>query len=157
MAPADDAAIRTVLEQTRTIAMIGARNNPGRPSHGGMAFLQSRGYRVLPVNPMVGGGHAILGERIHGSVADVPAPFELVDIFRRADKAGEAVDEAISRRADAGIRAIWMQLGVIDEAAAGRARASGLTVIMDRCPAIEIQRLYGGAPPLASNGSRRTP
>jgi predicted CoA-binding protein len=155
MASTDD-AIRTVLKQTRTIAMIGASNSAGRPSHGVMAFLQSRGYRVLPVNPMVS-GHTILGERVYGSLADVPAPFELVDIFRRADKAGEAVDEAISCRADAGIQAVWLQLGVIDDAAAERARAAGLTVVMDRCPAIEIKRLFGAASPLASNGSHPVP
>ena len=143
----DDETIRTLLERTRTIAMIGASDNPGRPSHGVMAFLQGRGYRVVPVNPTLS-GKTILDEKVYPGLADIAASFEMVDIFSRADKAGEAVDAAISAMSEKGIRAVWMQLGVIDNAAAARARAAGLEVVMDRCPAIEIRRLYGQRSPL---------
>ena len=100
-------------------------------------MLQGRGYRVIPVNPGIDGD--LLGERCYPSVADIPASegVEVVDIFRRADQAGAHVDEAIA----AGVTGVWMQLGVIDPAAAERARAAGLRVVMDRCPAIELPRL----------------
>lgn len=129
-----DDDIRRILGETRTIAMIGASPKPDRPSHRVMKFLLDRGYVVFPVNP---GASEILGRKAYASLADVPQPVDMVDIFRRSEQAGEAVDEAIA----IGAKTVWMQLGVIDEAAAGRARAAGLEAVMDRCPAIEMPRL----------------
>ena len=131
-----DAYLRDILTGVRTIAVVGASPRPHRPSHGIMRYLQRRGYRAIPVNPFAA-GDAILGERCYARLADLPEPIDMVDIFRRSDVAGVAVDEAIA----VGAKAVWLQLGVIDEAAAGRAEASGLKVVMDRCPAIEIPRL----------------
>ena len=131
-----DDFLRGILTSVRTIAVVGASPRPHRPSHGVMRYLQRRGYRVIPVNPFAA-GEAILGERCYPTLADVPAAVDMVDIFRRSEAAGAAVDEAIAK----GARAIWMQLGVIDSAAAARAEANGIKVVMDRCPAIEIPRL----------------
>ncbi|HEY1516921.1 MAG TPA: CoA-binding protein [Solirubrobacteraceae bacterium] len=128
--------IRDVLTETRTWAVIGCSPDPRRDSHRIAQLLQSRGFRVIPVNP-----HAdqVLGERCYASLGEIPADegVEVVDIFRRAAVAGTHVDEAIA----AGARAVWMQLGVIDEAAAQRALDAGLLVVMNRCPAIELPRL----------------
>jgi predicted CoA-binding protein len=135
-----DEEIKALLEETRTIAMIGASDRPSRPSNGVMAMLQSHGYRVLPVNPQITGEH-VHGEFVWRDLTQIGEAIDLVDIFRRPEAAGEAVDQAIA----AGARAVWMQLGVINEAAAARAEAAGLKVVMDRCPAIEIPRL-GVAP-----------
>ncbi len=131
-----DADVRAVLGEHRTWAVVGCSPDPSRDSHRVARFLQSRGYRVIPVRP---GVDEILGERCYPSLADVPASekVEVVDVFRRSDQAGAHVDEAIA----IGARAVWLQLGVIDEAAAERARAAGLRVVMDRCPAIELPRL----------------
>ncbi len=128
--------IRRVLTETRTWAVIGCSPDPGRDSHHVARVLQERGFRVIPVNP---NADQILGERCYPSIAEIPAgeSVDVVDIFRRADQAGAHVDEAIAR----GAGAVWMQLGVIDEAAAGRALEAGLDVVMDRCPAIELPRL----------------
>jgi predicted CoA-binding protein len=101
-----------------------------------MHYLQSQGYRTIPVNP-VAAGQTILGERCHASLAEIAEPVDMVDIFRRSELAGAAVDEAIA----IGARAVWMQLGVIDAGAAARAEAHGIKVVMNRCPAIEIPRL----------------
>ena len=132
---ADD-YLRDILTSARVIAVVGASPRPHRPSHGVMRYLQRQGYRVVPVNPLAA-GQIILGERCYASLGEVPEAVDLVDIFRRSKFAGAAVDDAI--RADA--KVVWMQLGVIDEAAAARAEAKGLKVVMDRCPAIEIPRL----------------
>jgi len=137
-----DEDIRELLEETRTIAMIGASDRPDRPSYGVMAYLQSRGYRVLPVNPQITGEH-VHGEYVFHDLAQIGVPIDIVDIFRRPQAAGEAVDEAIA----SGAKAVWMQLGVINEDASARAEAAGLKVVMDRCPAIEIPRL--GVPRVA--------
>ena len=126
--------IRYALEQTRTWAVVGCSPDPGRDSHRIAALLQRRGFRVIPVNPAA---DEILGERCHASVLDIEEPVDVVDVFRRSSEAGRHVDEAI----EFGAQAVWLQLGVIDEAAAARARAAGLRVIMDRCPAIELPRL----------------
>jgi uncharacterized protein len=134
-----DAEIRDLLTTTRTIAMVGASDRPDRPSHAVMRFLQSHGYRVIPVNPALA-GQTLLGETVVASVADA-GPVDMVDIFRNSEAAGAITDEAIA----AGAKAVWMQLGVINEAAAARARAAGLKVVMNRCPKIEIGRL--GIPP----------
>ena len=135
-----DALIRRVLDETATIAMVGASANWVRPSNFAMKYLQQKHFRVIPVNPG-SAGTKIHGEECYASLADVPGPFEMVDIFRRSEDAGAIVDDAIALKDDKGIRVIWMQLGVIDEDAAGRAEAAGFTVIMDRCPKIEFGRL----------------
>ncbi|MDO7843236.1 CoA-binding protein [Sphingomonas immobilis] len=132
----DDAGIKTLLEETRTIALVGASDRPNRPSYGVMKALQDHGYRVIPVNPQITGEH-IHGEFVFRDLSQLGDPIDLVDIFRNSAAAGEAVDQAIA----AGAKAIWMQLGVINAEAAARAEAAGLKVVMDRCPAIEIPRL----------------
>ena len=135
-----DADIKALLEKARTIALVGASDRPDRPSYRVMATLQQHGYRVIPVNPQITGEH-VHGEFIFRDLAQLGDPIDIVDVFRRSDAAGAVVDEAIA----IGAKAVWMQLGVIDEAAAARAEAAGLQVVMDRCPAIEISRL-GVAP-----------
>lgn len=131
-----DAYLRDILEGVRAIAIVGASPRSSRPSYGVMRFLQRHGYRAIPVNPFAAGGE-ILGERVHATLADIPEPVDMVDIFRRSEAAGAVVDEAIA----AGAKAVWMQLDVRDDAAAARAEARGLRVVMNRCPAIEIPRL----------------
>ena len=131
-----DEDIAELLTNARNIAMIGASDRPDRPSNGVMRFLQDHGYRVFPVNPQITGEH-VHGEFVWRELAQIGEPIDIVDIFRRSDAAGEAVDQAIF----AGAKAVWMQLGVIDEAAAERAEAAGLKVVMDHCIKIEIMRL----------------
>ena len=128
--------IRFALEQTKTWAVVGCSPDPGRDSHRIAALLQRRGFRVIPVNPEA---TEILGERCFASVRDIGEPVDVVDVFRRSSAAGAHVDEAI----EIGARAVWLQLGVIDEAAAERARAAGLRVVMNRCPAIELPKMVG--------------
>lgn len=128
--------IADLLTHTRTIALVGASDRPDRPSHRVMKFLQDHGYRVFPVNPQITGEH-VHGEYVWRELSQIAEPIDLVDIFRRPIAAGEAVDEAIA----VGAKAVWMQLGVINEEAAARAEAAGLKVVMDRCPAIDIPRL----------------
>jgi predicted CoA-binding protein len=137
-----DEDIRTLLGDARTIALVGASDRPSRPSYGVMAYLQNHGYRVIPVNPQITGEH-IHGEFVFRELAQIGEPIDIVDIFRNSAAAGEAVDEAIA----VGAKAVWMQLGVLNEAAAARAEAAGLQVVMNACPAIEIPRL--GLPPIA--------
>ena len=129
--------IREILTETKTIARVGASPKANRPSYEVMAFLQGKGYRVLPVNPAAA-GQTILGETVYGALADLPVPVDMVDIFRKSDAVGAVVDEALAL-ADPP-RAIWMQLDVRDDAAAARAEAMGVRVVMDRCPKIELKR-----------------
>ena len=131
-----DAEIAELLGSVRTIALVGASDRPDRASYGVMKYLQEHGYRVMPVNP------AITGETVHGEfvwreLSEIGEPIEMVDIFRNSEAAGDVVDAAIA----AGAKAVWMQLGVVNDAAAARAEAAGLKVVMDRCPKIEIARL----------------
>jgi predicted CoA-binding protein len=143
VAPIDglgDDAIRAILKETRTIAVVGASPNPARPSNGVLGFLIAKGFETYPVNP----GHAgalIRGRPVSARLADVPARVDMVDVFRKSAAAGSVVDEAL--RLDPLPRVIWMQLGVIDEEAAERARAKGASVVMNRCPKIEFGRLFG--------------
>ena len=131
-----DEDIKALLEGARTIALVGASDRPDRASYRVMATLQDHGYRVIPVNPQITGEH-IHGEFVFRELAQLGDPIDIVDIFRRSDAAGEVVDQAIA----IGAKAVWMQLGVNDAAAAARAEAAGLQVVMDRCPAIELPRL----------------
>ena len=131
-----DEDIAELLRETRTIALVGASDNPGRASYGVMKFLQDQGYRVIPVNPRITGEH-VHGEFVWRELAQIGEPIDLVDIFRNSDDAAAAVDEAIA----IGAKAVWMQLGVINQAAAAKAEAAGLKVVMDHCPKIEFARL----------------
>ena len=131
-----DEDIAELLTTARTIAMIGASDRPSRPSYGVMKFLQDHGYRVIPVNPQITGEH-VHGEYVWRELGQIGEPIDIVDIFRRPQAAGEAVDQAI----EAGAKAVWLQLGVINEIAAAKAEAAGLKVVMNRCPKIEILRL----------------
>ena len=131
-----DAEIHDLLANTRTIAMIGASDRPDRPSWGVMRFLQEWGYRVIPVNPQITGEH-VHGEYVWRELSQIGEPIDMVDIFRRPQAAGEAVDEAIA----AGAKSVWLQMGVINHEAAARAEAAGLQVVMDRCPKIDLPRL----------------
>ena len=131
-----DEDIAELLTNARTIAMIGASDRPSRPSYGVMKFMQAHGYRVLPVNPQITGEH-VHGEYVWRELSQIGEPIDIVDIFRRPQAAGEAVDQAI----EAGAKAVWLQLGVINDIAAAKAEAAGLKVVMNRCPKIEIMRL----------------
>ena len=141
-----DAEIKALLESARTIALVGASDRPDRPSYGVMAKLQAHGYRVIPVNPQITGEH-VHGEFVFRDLSQLGDQIDIVDIFRRPAAAGEAVDEAIAM----GAKAVWLQLGVVNNEAAARAEAAGLTVVMDRCPAIDIPRL--GVAPVDRAGS----
>ena len=131
-----DEDIAQLLRETRTIALVGASDNPGRASYGVMKFLQDQGYRVIPVNPRITGEH-VHGEFVWRELAQIGEPIDLVDIFRNSNDAAAAVDEAIA----IGAKAVWMQLGVINDGAAAKAEAAGLKVVMDHCPKIEFARL----------------
>lgn len=136
-----DGYILGILQETRTIAMVGASPKWNRPSFFAMKYLQDKGYRVIPVNPGVA-GQEILGETVYAELAAIPGRFEMVDVFRNSEAAGPVADQAIALKAEKGIKTLWMQLGVRNEAAAERAEAAGLQVVMDRCPKIEFGRLH---------------
>lgn len=131
-----DEDIAELLTSARTIVVVGASDRPSRPSYGVMKFLQDWGYRVLPVNPQISETH-VLGEFVWRELAEIGIPIDIVDIFRRPELAAEAVEQAIF----VGAKAVWMQIGVINDEAASKAEAAGLKVVMDRCPKIEIPRL----------------
>jgi predicted CoA-binding protein len=135
-----DADIRRILTSVKTIALVGASANSARPSYIVLKYLMSRGYNMLPVNPGLA-GKPILGAMAYASLKDTPGPIDMVEIFRASEFAAAIVDEALAL--DPLPRVIWMQLGVRDEAAAERARARGVEVVMNRCPKIEWGRLSG--------------
>ena len=137
-----DSLIRGLLGEVRTIAVVGISANPGRPSYSVAKYLQAKGFRIIPVNPGLA-GQKLLGETIYGRLADIPDRFDMVDIFRNPEAAGGVADEAIAVAPEKGIKAIWMQIGVRNDAAAKRAEAAGLRVIMDRCTKIEVGRFDG--------------
>ena len=137
--------IARIAAETRTIAVVGLSPKPDRPSHGVARFLQQMGYRVIPVNP----GHAgetILGEATYATLSDIPRtePVDMVDIFRRSESVPAVVDEALA--ALPGLKTVWMQIGVMHEGAAGKARAAGVAVVQDRCPKIDFPRVGARGP-----------
>jgi len=131
-----DNDITDILTSVKTIALVGASDNPARPSYGVMAYLRDQGYQVFPVNPALA-GQTILGQHVFGQLADIPVKIDMVDIFRRSEAVYDVTQEAIA--IDASV--IWMQLGIINEPAALLAKNRGMKVVMDRCPKIEIPRL----------------
>jgi predicted CoA-binding protein len=134
---ASQGEMRNLLTQARTIAVVGLSDKPERASHSVAAFLQRQGYRIVPVNPMLQG--PVLGEQPYASLREVPLPIDIVDIFRRSEFVGPIVDTAI----EIGAKAVWMQLGVIDQQAAERARRAGLVAVVDHCIAVEYRKLMG--------------
>ncbi len=137
----DDTEIRAILARTRRIALVGASARADRPSNEVLRYLLDHGYDVTPVNPGLA-GQLLHGRRVVAGLSEA-TPLDMVDVFRNSREAGAVVDEAASL----GARVVWMQLGVVDKAAAARGRAAGLTVVMDRCPVIERGRLRMPAPP----------
>jgi len=137
-----DDFIKSILRATKVIAMVGASGNEMRPSYFAMKYLLDKGFVIHPVNPGLA-GKQILGRTVYASLMDVPAPVDMVDIFRSSDAAPGIVKEALAEKDRFGLKTIWMQLGVINEEAAEMARAAGLNVVMDRCPKIEYGRMSG--------------
>lgn len=135
-----DAVIADILRMQRTFAVVGASDDASRPSYGVMAYLQGKGYRLLPVNPTLA-GKTLLGEVVAADLAALEGPIDVVDIFRRPDAALDVVRAAICEKDRLAIKTIWMQIGVINEIAAAEAQAAGLAVVMNRCPKIEYARL----------------
>jgi len=130
-----DTTIREILATPRTIAVVGCSPDPDRDSHRIAALLKAKGHRVIPVNPSC---QEILGERCFASVRDIPEPVEMIDVFRRPEFVDQIADDAVT----VGAKILWLQLEVINEPAARKAQEAGLTVVMDRCPAIEYRRLF---------------
>ena len=136
----DDAVIRRILRETKTIALVGASNNEARPSYIVLKYLKERDYKLVPINPGLA-GKTILGETVYARLADIPFPVDMVEIFRNSEAAGPLVDEALAMTPKP--KVIWMQLSVRNDEAAARAEAAGVEVIMNRCPKIEYGRLSG--------------
>jgi predicted CoA-binding protein len=137
-----DTLIKSILRSVKTIAMVGASANEIRPSYFAMMYLLNKGYKVIPVNPGAA-GKTILGQPVYATLKDVPAPVDMVDIFREAKFAPEIAREAVAQKDRLGVKVLWMQLGVISPEAEKIAADAGLTVIMDRCPKIEHGRFSG--------------
>ena len=137
-----DTLIKPILRSVKTIAMVGASGNDIRPSYFAMMYLLNKGYKIIPVNPSLA-GKTILGQTVYASLKDVPAPVDMVDIFREAKYAPEIARETVAEKDRLGVKVLWMQLGVVSEEARAVAEAAGLTVIMDRCPKIEHGRFSG--------------
>ena len=137
-----DDLIKSILRSVKVIAMVGASGNEMRPSYFAMKYLLSKGFIIHPINPGMA-GKEILGQKVYASLKDVPAPVDMVDIFRSAEFAPKIVAEALAEKERLGFKVVWMQLGIVSEEAAAMAEAAGLTVIMDRCPKIEYGRLSG--------------
>lgn len=135
-----DDLITGIVETVRTIALVGASNKPERPSYQVMKFMQNEGFKVIPINPGQAGGE-ILGETVYASLADAPGPYDMVDIFRASDAAGDVTREAIRLSDDKGITVVWMQIGVQNDKAKAEAEEAGLVVVQNRCPKKEIERL----------------
>lgn len=131
----NDTDLKTLFETVRTIAVVGCSPKPERPGHYVARYLQELGYRVIPVNP---GQTEILGEKCYASLRDIPEPVDMVDCFRRAEDIPPVVEDAIA----IGAKYVWMQLGIVNEAAAQRAGDAGIKVVMDRCPKIDYPRLF---------------
>jgi len=137
-----DTLIKSILREVKTIAMVGASGNDIRPSYFAMMYLLNKGYKIIPVNPgMV--GKEILGQKVYASLKDVPAPVDMVDIFRESKFAPEIAREAVAEKDRLGLKVLWMQLGVINEEAEKIGTDAGLTVVMNRCPKIEHGRFSG--------------
>jgi len=134
----DDQTLRDLLGRLRTIAVVGASTNPARPVYGVMAYLLRAGYHVVPVNPGQA-GREILGQKVYGRLADIPEPVDCVDIFRRREALAGVVDESLALKPLP--KLIWMQLDLVDEAAAAKAEAAGINVVMDRCIKVEHARV----------------
>ena len=134
----EDSYVKSILADVKTIAMVGASTNWNRPSYFAMKYLQAKGYRVIPVNP-VAAGQDLLGETVRASLDEIEEPVDMVDIFRNAEAAGPITDDAIK----IGAKVVWMQFGVINPEASARAEEAGLRVVMDRCPKVEYARLNG--------------
>ena len=137
-----DAQIKQILRAVKTIAMVGASGNSIRPSYFAMMYLLNKGYKVIPVNPGAM-GKEILGQKVYASLKDVPAPVDMVDVFRDASFAPEIARETIAEKDRLGVKVLWMQLGVISEEAEQIGKAAGFTVVMNRCPKIEHGRFSG--------------
>jgi predicted CoA-binding protein len=135
-----DEHLRRILKETRTIAMVGVSMNPVRPSYYVARYLDLKGFDIVPVNPLHA-GEQIFGRNIVGSLSDIDRPIDMVDIFRRSEAVPEIVDEALT--SVQGLKTIWMQIGVQHAEAAAKAEKAGLTVVQNRCPKIEYQRLFG--------------
>jgi len=135
-----DTHLRDVLTKTKSVAVVGVSTNPVRPSYYVARYLGLKGFTVIPVNPVYA-GEALFGTTVRASLAEIDQPVDMVDIFRRSEAVPEIVDEAMATLPD--LKTIWMQIGVMHADAAAKARSAGLTVIQDRCPKIEYQRLFG--------------